>query len=392
MGNGNRVASRGFSDFDSIDEIVSVLEKHIGKRRLNLKFGSEKREVFVEEYNDDGTLVLVLDSECKAHGDFLLYGLSDKYIEVDLRFMEELSPRLLKCKILGARRATQGRSELRFAVQPGSAVATNFRLSKNTIEISKFNIPTGIKVVLDQFQSANSHLADYFKVDVLSSDVKDELLKSIRNTGKNLFIPDCSDISSYGARSDNFLDPSVIYGSGIKDVMRKDIEKGLKSIIIVPVVYLTDDGRSIPFAYIQAVSKTSVFTPDMVVELKEMSFQLVDRIRDANTFSSSVRQDFIDISRGGAKLKITDGELKRYVAKSKGLIFDIVFKLQAPITVYGEVKTVVTDEDGNLVVGVDFGGNSSRQGEMERFYDVLKPMETEYKANLIKSIKAGQGV
>ena len=37
-----------------------------------------------------------------------------------------------------------------------------------------------------------------------------------------------------------------------------------------------------------------------------------------------------DISRGGAKIKISDQRLKQYIPKSKGFIFDIVFKLQAP--------------------------------------------------------------
>jgi hypothetical protein len=118
-----------------------------------------------------------------------------------------------------------------------------------------------------------------------------------------------------------------------------------------------------------------------------MSFKLVDRIRDANTLLVSVHQSIIDISRGGAKLKITDNDLKKYIQKSRGFIFDIVFKLQAPMTIYGHIKTTSTDPEGNLLLGVDFEGNSSRKDEMKRFYDVLKPMEADYKSKLIKSMK-----
>ena len=98
-----------------------------------------------------------------------------------------------------------------------------------------------------------------------------------------------------------------------------------------------------------------------------MSFKLVDRIRDANTLFVSVHQQIIDISRGGAKLKITDTDLIKYIQKSRGFIFDIVFKLQAPMTIYGDIRTTSTDLDGNLFLGVDFGGNSSRKDEMKRY-------------------------
>jgi len=101
----------------------------------------------------------------------------------------------------------------------------------------------------------------------------------------------------------------------------------------------------------------------------------------------SVHQPIMDISRGGAKLKITDNDLKKYIQKSKGFIFDIVFKLQAPLTIYGEIKSVSTNSEGDVLIGVDFEGNSSRKDEMKRFYDVLKPMESEYKSRLIKSIR-----
>ena len=53
------------------------------------------------------------------------------------------------------------------------------------------------------------------------------------------------------------------------------------------------------------------------------------------------------------------------------------------MTIYGEIKTTSTDAEGNLLLGVDFEGNSSRKDEMKRFYDVLKPMEVDYKAKLI---------
>jgi hypothetical protein len=379
--------NRDFNTFQTIDDVINILKEQFATRKLYIKYDIEKHEAMVNEYNPDKTLMIVTDPNYKTDKNLTIYGLSDKYIEVDLVVTDELGPGYFKCKIVSARRATEGRRDLRFKVNKGEAVATNFRVSKHTIDVSRFSIPTSIKVVLDQFQSVNIRFTDQFKVDVLTNDSKDAVLKNIKNTGKTLFISDVNDSDSYKAMTDDFVDIAKIYGHELDTLIKRNVEKGFKSIIIVPVIYLTEDEKSIPFAYIQAISKNEVLGIDKVIDLKDMSFKLVDRIRDANTLLVSVHQQIVDISRGGAKLRITDPDLKKYIQKSRGFIFDIVFKLQAPMTIYGHIKTTSTDSDGDLYLGVDFEGNSSRKDEMKRFYDVLKPMEAEYKSKLIKSIK-----
>ncbi len=379
--------NRNFNTFQTVDDVIAILKEQFSTRKLYVKFDVDKHEAMINEYNADKTLMIVTDPNYKTDKNLIIYGLSDKYIEIDLNVIEELGPGYFKCKIISAKRALEGRRDLRFKVNKGEAVATNFRVSKHTIDVSRFSIPTSIKVVLDQFQSVNAKFTDQFKVDVLANDTKDAVLKNIKNTGKTLFVPDVNDPESYKAMTDDFVDISKIYGHELDKLIKMNIEKGFKSIIIVPVIYLTEDEKSIPFAYIQAVSKTEIFGIDKVIDLKDMSFKLVDRIRDSNTLLVSVHQQIVDISRGGAKLKITDADLKKYIQKSRGFIFDIVFKLQAPMTIYGDIKTTSTDFEGNLFIGVDFEGNSSRKDEMKRFYDVLKPMEVEYKSKLIKSMK-----
>ena len=379
--------NRNFNSFQTINDVVGILREQFNTRKLYIKYDVEKREVLINEYNPDNTLMIVTDPYYKADGNIVIYGLSDKYIEVDLQILEELGPGYFKCKIVSARRATEGRRDLRFKISSDDGVATNFRVSKRTIELNKFSIPTSIKVVLDQFQTANSRFADQFRIDVLSIDTKDAVLKIIKNTGKTLFIQNVSDPESYKALTDDFIDVAGTYGAELEKLIKRNIEKGIKSVIIVPVIYITEDEKSVTFAYIQAISKKEEMGIDKVIELKDMSFKLVDRIRDANTLLVPVHQQIMDLSRGGAKMKISNPDLKKYIQKSRGFVFDIVFKLQAPLTIYGEIKSTTTDSEGNLILGVDFEGNSSRKDEMKRFYSVLKPMEAEYKSRLIKSIK-----
>ena len=385
-----KIQQRKQRDFDLIDdssEVIDILKAEFTDRKLFIRYAVQKTEVTINEFLPDRSLMVVTDPTFRPEGDISIYGLTDRYFEVDLQIIEERGPGYYHSGILCGRRAQKGRRDLRFHVNPDEVVATNFRISKHTIDVTGFNIPTSIKVLLDQFQNANTSLGDIVKVDTLSVESKGLILTNVRKTGKTLLVQDVSDKEAYRAMNEDFLDMYSVLGGELDDFLKRNVEKGYKSIVIVPILYLTEKEESIPFAYIQIISKTKNFGIEKVLELKEHSFKLVDRIRDANTVLIQQHQDIIDLSRGGAKLKITDENIKKHILKARGFIFDIVFKLQAPLTIYGEIKATFVDEDNQLYVGVDFAGNSSRKDEMKRFYSVLKPMEADYKSRLIKTLK-----
>jgi hypothetical protein len=386
----NQRRSREYEKLETRSDVIEVLQTQFQNKRLHVRYSVEKTEVVINDLFYDKTLMVVTDPSINKNETLSVFGLSDKYLELDLEILEERGPGYFHCKILTARRATKGRRDLRFKVTPEEVVATNFKISKHTIDVTNFNIPTSIKVVLDQFQSSNSSLSDYLKVDVFNRETTDPILQQIKKSGKTLFIADVDDLESYKPITDDFFDFEEFSGTKLNSYLKSYNEKGYKSIIIVPIIYLGEVDSSTPFAYIHLISKTENFNIDKVLELKDLSFKLVDRIRDANTHLVSVHQDIIDISRGGAKIKITDENLKGSFLKARGFICDIVFKLQAPITIYGEIKCTYFDESNNLLVGVDFEGNSSRKDEMKRFYAILKPMEAEYKAQLIRRLKKGK--
>ena len=388
MINVNQRKNRDFQEFESIEEVLDILKSQFASRKLYVKYALSKTEITINEYLPDGTLMLVTDSTYKNDGNIIvIYGLSDKYIEVDLEIIEERGPGYYHCGVKNARRAQRGRRDLRFKVPPDEVVATNFKVSKHTIDITGLNIPTSIKVVLEQFQSQNTKMSDIVRVEVFKPDNKDRILLHMKKTGKTLWIASVAETESYKAYTPDFVDLNEIFGDDLNLVIKRYIERGYKSILMVPIIYITDSLSTIPFAYIQLISKSRNFDIDDVLTMKDHAFKLVDRIRDANTQHLPIHQRVVDISRGGVKLKITDKNLQKYIAKSRGFIFDIVFKLQAPITIFGEVKVSYTDDEGNLFVGVDFEGNSSRKDEMKRYYSILKPMEMDYKAKLLKSMK-----
>jgi hypothetical protein len=379
---------RAFDDLNinSKEDVFDFIKSFLYNRPLLIKSAPDMGEVKINEFLDDGTIMVVAHPDFFPEKQFTLYGLLDKYIEIDLHIEETRGPGYFKCSIDKLKKAENIRKEIRFKTYPENVTATNFKISKQTIDVSGYNIPTSIKVLLDQFQSQNSRLSDIVKVDILLKD--DIIFKQIKKTGETLFIEDVSNPDSYKALTEDFIDMTKLMAEDLNTYIKKNIEKGYKSIIISPVIYLTDSEHAIPFAYIQLISKTEHFSIDKVLEIKELIFKLIDRIRDANTVLVQVHQEIMDISRTGAKLRITDKNLKKYINKVKGFVFDIVFKLQAPITIYGDIKSTYTDNDGEVFVGVDFAGNSSRDDEMKRFYAMIDPMIKDYKSKLLREIKA----
>jgi hypothetical protein len=376
---------RNFEEIKTRHDVVDFLRNKYD-RKLHIKYSLDKREAKINEYLDDDTLLVVTDPEFEGEDTIVLYGLMEKYFEIDLKVEEKRGPGYFLCSIIGLKKAMTGRRDLRFRMTPEKVVATNFKISKHTIDISDFKIPTTIKVVIDQFQNQYIKLSDIVRIDVFQTG--DPIYDAIKKTGKTLYIEDVANRETYAPLNDNFVDTPQILGDSFAQYAKKNVEKGYKSIIISPIIYITEMEQSIPFAYFEVISKNAPMEMEQVLEVKELSFKLVDRIRDANTLFIPQHQQVVDISLGGAKLMFTDENLKRYLPRAKGFIFDVVFKLQAPITIYGEIRHMYTDSGGNLFVGVDFAGNSSRKDEMKRFTSVLKPMEVDYKNRLLKEMKA----
>ncbi|HOF14211.1 MAG TPA: DUF1577 domain-containing protein, partial [Spirochaetota bacterium] len=159
-----------------------------------------------------------------------------------------------------ARKAAHGRRDLRFKLNIEKVVATNFRVSKHTIDIRNYSIPTGIKVIVEQFENQISKNADIVKVDIL--DDRDPLLAHIRKTKSTFYIEDLNDPSTFAPVNDAFININDVFQDQTAQFVKKLTDSGYKSIIISPVIYIENDERLIPFAFIQYISKENTFSMD----------------------------------------------------------------------------------------------------------------------------------
>ena len=81
----NQRKNRDFQEFETVEDVVNILKSQFTNRRLYIKYAVEKIEVTINEYNSDGTMMVVTDPNYKNEGNaIIIYGLSDKYIEIFL--------------------------------------------------------------------------------------------------------------------------------------------------------------------------------------------------------------------------------------------------------------------------------------------------------------------
>lgn len=377
---------RQFEEIDSTDQVIQILNENLNTISFYIKFDIERNIVQISEILEDNSIAIITDPNfAPDNNKITIYGLLDKYIEIELDIIEVKGPGFFKCTIAKAKRAMSVRKELRLKLKPEQAIATNFMVSKHSIDVSKDKIPTSIKVLLDQFHSQNTGVSDIFKVEVFEKS--GGILEKVKKTGKILFIQDVNDPETYNYSDDDIMNAHEIMGDNLTEYIKKYTEKGYKSIIIAPINYITNSDNTVTFAYTQMISKSRIFTFEDIDKLKRDLNDLITRIKDSNTVLINTNQQIVDLSKSGAKLHITDENLKKYLVKTRGFVFNIVFKLQAPITVYAEIKNIYRDGDNDLFVGVLFAGHSSRKGEMKRYYSYLEPMIKSYKERLLQQRK-----
>jgi hypothetical protein len=318
---------RKFETIEDQNQIFELIKNNYKKLSLYIKFETHKTTVQISQILDDNSIEIITDPDYMPDNKkIIVYGLLEKYIEIDFDIININGPGLFSCKILKVKRAIDIRKELRLKVTPEQATATNFMLSKHTIEITNFKIPTSIKILLEQFHSEHSKIADLVKVDIFDSN--DVVLEKIKKFKKILFINDINNPSKQNYAKD-IIDANDLLEDYLPEFIKKNIEKGYKSIVIVPVIYVTDEDIEVPFAYVQLISKTKLFSIDDVKSLKALIDKLIVRIKDANTINIQTSQQITNLSKSGAQLYKLMRILKNIFFRQKEyyLIFYLNFRL-----------------------------------------------------------------
>ena len=375
-------------DLEFIQDPVKIhhlLRNHLSKRSLFVQGIDPPREVKIVNFSDQNVLTVDLNGlDYDAGAEVILFRILGRYIHLECNVIKHTGQGSIHTLAIDkAAIARKERQHLRIPIKNREVHISNIRTSKQTIDATLFNIPATVRVNFGLFEDQLKNMADFVKIDVFGK--RGTVFDEIRRTGETLLLPDTQVEEDYGPRRKGYFD----YADFLEDELREKIHEykreHVKSELIVPVIYITHDESRLPLGYIQMRSTSMHYDESHVERVRRAAGELVAKIRDSNTVMINAKQYLINISRGGMKVIIDDPDLKNYLVRQKGFTFDLFFKMQAPITMFGQIRAMTTINVDDLVLAIEFTGSSAhRKDEMKRFEKNIEARETELRTAMEK--------
>jgi hypothetical protein len=369
---------RNMDLFSEPEKKLHVLTKFLAGQDLKFKDSPEKGKVLLKKVSPDGNKILISAdpiTELQANEKIILFKLLARYIQLECKVLQNKGNNEYVIAVERIGIANKDRETPRLPVPPGQVWITNILTSKATIEANMFIIPTSVKVNFSDYEIKLKNSCDFIKISIFKSDDNEKLF-TVKKTQKILLIENTQDMNSYNTTpSPDFINFEDEVDADIKVVMRDFKDHKILSELIVPVIYIDLEEKAIPIGYIHMQSKSENFDLMKAMEIKTLTFEMVDRIRNSNTVTITDRFPVQDISTGGLKVKINNPELSSNLPRLSGFNFDIFFKMQSPMSVYGTIRSITKDIDGSLILGVHLAGNSSRPGEKKRFLENIEMLK-----------------
>ncbi|TGL70715.1 DUF1577 domain-containing protein [Leptospira jelokensis] len=295
-----------------------------------------------------------------------------RYLELHCTFVKQLAPHKVQLRVEKVLIAKKERLNPRFTItEEGIVNVTNIVSSKTIIEANMFNIPTLVRVNFEDYRkrmmvrSGEAGTMDIFKSGM---ERKFDVVKS---TQKILYIKDATNPESYKMDDEGFIN----YEDDIEDNVEKLAfaarDKKIKSELILPILYKNELEEIIPIGYYFLQTKDKSITEDDLKFYQTQIAEMIERIKDANLMTTVEKFPVIDLSATGLKLRVKNSNLVETLPKQKGILLELVFKLQTPFRFFGKIAWAHKEETGDLLVGIEFSGKRS-YAEKVRFEENIE--------------------
>lgn len=372
---------RNMDLFSEPEKKLHVLTKFLTGKDLRFKDNPTRGKLIIKKVSPDGNKILVTadsTNSLEINEKLVLFKILARYIHLECKVLQDKGDHnyILAVEKIGI--ASKDRDAPRLHVPPNQVWITNILTSKASIDANMFIIPTSVKVNFSDYEIKLKYSCDFISISTFQPD-DSEKLRIVKKTQKILLIEDTQDSASYQtAPTPDFIKYEEEIDSDFQKEMRSLKDQKIKSELIVPVIYVDLEENAIPIGYIHMRSRTENFDLGKAMEIKTLTFEMVDRIRNSNTVTITEKFGVIDISSGGLKVKINHPELNQTLPRLNGFNFDIFFKMQSPMSVFGTIRSITRDEDGSIILGIHLAGNSSRPGEKKRFLENLELLKRNF--------------
>ncbi len=354
------------------EKVQYLIKNYLLGKTYYLKHDIQRETINIIAHKGEQYVEITTKRALKHHTIF--YRIFKKYIEVSCTVVKKTAPNTYILEVKTFKVAQHGREQPRkLIVDDNQVTINNIRAARNIINTSLFNVPTSVKVHFAQYKHQIMSMADEVQIDIF--DRQDPLLELVRKSSKTLYIRDTQEIASYlPVDEKDFVDYRFYLNTRMEDQMAKYRRDKIVSEVIVPIIYIDHANEPISLGYFRLRSKKKPIGMDVVIQLKILSFEMVDKIRDSNTMLIDKKQKITNISYSGLLLRVDDPELKRFLIHQGGFSFDIIFKLQQPITVFTQIIHTTEISNRPLLIGVYIFGHSSRKGEKIRYSQLLNDL------------------
>lgn len=352
-----------------------VILHYLMNQEMKANWNGQVQTMTVLQEVPGGEEIIVQWAEVWVLGEgsnIVLSKLLARYLELHCTFVKQLAPHKIQLRVEKVLIAKKERLNPRFTItEEGMVNVTNIVSSKTIIEANMFNIPTLVRVNFEDYRkrmmvrSGEAGTMDIFKSGL---ERKFDVVKS---TQKILFIKDATNPESYRMDDEGFIN----YEDEIEDHVDKLAfaarDKKIKSELILPILYKNELEEIIPIGYYFLQTKDKSITEDDLKFYQTQIAEMIERIKDANLMTTVEKFPVLDLSATGLRLRVSNSSLIETLPKQKGILLELVFKLQTPFRFFGKIAWARKEESGDLLVGIEFSGKRT-YAEKVRFEENIE--------------------
>jgi len=297
---------------------------------------------------------------------FSIYTTPSYQVEVDYQLLNK-KDNLLLGKLIEKRQSFAVRQDPRNEKVYGNVQASNFLVAKTDIDFSKL---TGVSSQVILTDIHRNLLKDYplSKVVFMSSAETNDETELMQLYKKPLYLINTQEMES--APIPDIYNPKESFEEDflLEDKVAEYKRKKMGSFLYYPIFIRMNDLHF--FAYLSLEYEKSPI-PIAVFELfKEVEITFQERIMDSNTHILDLKQNVLNISKGGVAIEVREPEIIKSLMIKPSMTIDINFKMQAPIRVAIELRHMEEIHDF-YIVGTRIIGLSGGDKRGKEIYDSL---------------------
>lgn len=366
---GQTEKKRNFILVNTESQINAILQQHIGKTELTLKEKSYPR-VQVVQLAENNSLLIETEYKLEKEQEVVLFKVMARYLEIYCHVMKVINTKVKMLQVDKILIAANSRRFKRFKVEHQQAYITNIKIPKIDLNTDFYTAPTVVTVAFASFEKGLKAYADFVKIKTIDKD--DAFEKNFAKKQKPLLLINATDPFSYKPDDDGLFDYAEFLGENLQKTINSNRARGIKSMLYMPVLQTRKNRFANVLGYIQLISYSKYFTPEILKEMKEKSSDLLRKIQESNSTVIKEKQYLADMSVQGMGVEISEMELQKSLPLLDGFYFDLVIRDRPPVSLFANTISVEEKNRAILLMGLQLPESSNTPESLKVYHGYLR--------------------